>query len=92
MLCGLRGIKIEMPKEAIEDCAGSGPVDDAVEYWADRISVPSILTRELQVKILLESGGCDREHIHLETDADLWRKCVWIAACNCKEENREEFE
>lgn len=26
-------LKIDLPKECIDDCSASGPVDDAVAYW-----------------------------------------------------------
>ncbi len=93
MLCGLRGIEIEMPEEAIRDCSASGPVDDAVEYWGRKIPAPSILTRELQITILAETGGWPRAELEaIEWADELWGRCLWIAACNYKEENREEFD
>jgi hypothetical protein len=83
LLCGLRGIEIEMPGQAVLDCSRPGPADDAVAYWAPRIPRPDTLTPELLRDCLREYGAWEEEQ--LADDAANWGRAVWSAACNAKE-------
>ena len=89
LLCGLRGIEIRMPIEAIADCSEPGSADDAVKYWAGKINLD--LETDRMIEVLVETGGWTREDLKEENVDTLRERCIWIAACNYREENRLEF-
>jgi hypothetical protein len=74
----------EFPTEAIEECSHSGRCDDDVEHWAEEIERPEELTPELLRAELAEYGAWDESE--LEDDAQNWRRIVWIAAGDLKDE------
>lgn len=72
----------QLPPECIADCSGQGPVDQAVEYWVNRLDFdgPSWLFREY----LKAYGAWDTSEL-----CDHWMnrmRVLWIWACNCSEE------
>jgi hypothetical protein len=80
---GFNRFEITLPGQAVIDCSRSGPVDDAVAYWAPRIPNevdPAAIRAELT-----EYGTWD--DIELSDDAENWARLVWIAAGNISEDN-----
>ena len=72
-----------MPLEAVRDCSGPGPADDAVAYWAPRIARPEACTADAMRAELREYGAWDEAE--LADDNENWRRCVWISAGNIAE-------
>lgn len=70
-----------LPEAAIADCSASGPVDDAVAYWVDRLQLeaPAWLLREH----LKEYGAWDRADL-CNHRANLER-LLWTWASDCAE-------
>lgn len=91
------GIEFRIPGEAVIDLSASGPVDDAADYWADkireltqrlyadRIGNPWTPTPDKIRRELSEYGAWDEEE--LSDDAANWRRIIWIAANNIAEED-----
>lgn len=78
---------LTLPREAIEDCSHPGPCDNDVELWADYIDRPDECTPEALRDELREYGAWDAEE--LADDAANWRRIIWLAAGNLKEEKCE---
>lgn len=89
LLCGTRGDCITMPGEAVIDMSAQGSVDEAVAYRADKIPRDPALTPDRLAKILKEQGAWDAEQ--LKDDAANWHRALWIAACNCAEDDNPEI-
>ncbi len=69
-----------IPADCIESCSASGSVDDAVEYWRNKLGLVEILqpVRELVERYLKEFGAWDDlQTADMETLADrvLWTAC-----------------
>jgi hypothetical protein len=76
--------EISLSEECVRDCSSSGPVDDAVEYWARKTSL-NMSDEDLKAE-LKEYGAWEDEELNdRETNE---RRIVWIAACNIKEEEK----
>jgi len=76
----------QFPADCIEACSASGSVDDAVEYWRNKLNLPTILEphRELVVRYLSESGAWDDlETADMDTLAD---RVLWTACCDIREQ------
>jgi len=71
-----------LPAECIEDCSASGSVDDAVDYWVDRLNfeAPAWLLRDH----LRRYGAWDSAEL-CDHKANL-RRLLWLWACDCSEE------
>lgn len=80
--CGGRESLRQLPPEAISDCSGPGPADEAVAYWVQRLEFdgPPWLFREH----LRSYGAWDAADL---ADHNANRERVlWIWACDCREE------
>lgn len=89
LLCGLRGDCITMPGDAVQDMSASGPVDESVAYWSGKIQRDPDLTPDRLRSILKEYGAWDAEQL-ADDDAN-WHRALWIAACNCAEDDNPEI-
>ena len=71
----------ELPAEAVADCSASGRVDDAVDFWVDRLEFdgPAWLIRRY-----LKGHGAWSPADLCDHQANL-RRLLWIWACNCRE-------
>jgi len=71
----------ELPPACIKECSASGPVDEAVAYWMERLAFdgPSWLIRRHLKGYGAWSAGelCDHQANR--------RRLLWLWACNCKE-------
>ena len=76
--------EIELPIEAVRDCSAAGSVDDSVAYWAPKIPRSGEITADMLRDELKECGAWDTVEL-LDSEAN-WRRIVWLAACNIKEE------
>lgn len=70
-----------LPVDCILYCSASGPVDDAVEHWLDRLQLdaPPWLLRDH----LKGYGAWDASDL-CDHKANLGR-LLWLWACDCKE-------
>jgi hypothetical protein len=75
---------LDLPADAIADCSGPGAADDAVAYWAPRIERPEDCTPEALSAELREYGAWDDDE-RADDEAN-WRRIVWLACCQAKEE------
>jgi hypothetical protein len=68
----------ELPLECITDCSASGPVDDAIDFWLDRLQFdgpPWLIRRHLRgYGAWPERELCDHQANR--------RRLLWIWACN----------
>lgn len=71
-----------LPAECIEDCSASGSVDDAVDYWVERLNfeAPPWLLRDH----LRGYGAWDAAEL-CEHQANL-RRLLWVWAGDCGED------
>lgn len=83
---------LELPEDAVEDCSAPGqPADEAVAYWATQVKRPAEITPEKLAAELREYGAWDDGEL-ADDDAN-WRRIIWTAACNIREErDRDEYE
>jgi hypothetical protein len=77
---------IKMPNAAVFEMSGAGAADEFVAYWASRIKRPAAVTPEALAAELREYGAWDPDE--LSDDADNWRRILWIAAGNLREESQ----
>jgi hypothetical protein len=75
---------IELPDQAVKDMSHAGPCDDDAEHWQTRVHRPPEATPEVLARELHEYGAWDDEE--LEDDAANWRRVIWLAAVQIKEE------
>ena len=75
---------LDIPAEAVADCSHQGACDDDVEAWSSRIDRPSDITPKALRAELKEYGAWDAEEL-ADDDAN-WRRIIWLAACDIKEE------
>lgn len=75
---------LELPAEAVADMSGQGRADEAVEHWAGRIQRPSEVTPAKLKAELKEFGAWDAAE--LADDSENWRRILWIAAGNIRDE------
>jgi hypothetical protein len=78
---------LDLPDQAILDCAHSGPCDEDVNYWAPRINRPEAITAEVLRAELKECGAWDTEE--LTDDSVNWERLIWLAAGQIKDEQKE---
>ncbi len=71
-----------LPVDCIEDCSASGSVDDAVDYWVERLDfeAPPWLLRDH----LRGYGAWDSAEL-CDHKANL-RRLLWVWAVNCRED------
>jgi len=82
-VCGESGDLLAiLPAECIRDCSASGPVDDSVAYWVDRIEWRG---SNAQIRAFLEGYGAWDESDLADADENLER-ALWVLACNLREE------
>ncbi len=70
-----------LPEDCINDCSASGSVDNAVDYWIDKINfqAPAWLVREH----LSGYGAWDKSEL-CDHNSNL-RRLLWLWACECSE-------
>jgi hypothetical protein len=81
------GFELCLPIDCVSDCTGAGAADEAVDYWSHRIDRPPEATSRALRCELREYGAWDERE--LSDDDENWRRIVWIAAGNVKDEMRE---
>lgn len=79
--------EIELPDEAVDDCSHAGACDADVAYWAPKIPRPESVTPEALRDELREYGAWSTAEL-ADDDAN-WRRIVWLASANIKEERYE---
>ena len=74
------------PADCIESCSASGSVDDAVEYWVNKLFLAETIaaSRDLAVRYLQEFGAWD--DLDTATDERLACRILWIACCDIREQ------
>lgn len=72
--------ELRLTGECVLDCAASGPVDDAVAYWAEHVERLDRCTPDAIRVELAEYGAWDS--IELSDDTQNWKRIIWIAANN----------
>ena len=85
MFCNLWFIdrcgQCELPPACIRDCSASGPVDEAVEYWVQRLQFdgPAWLIRRHLHRYGSWSAAdlCDHQANR--------HRLLWIWACDCRQ-------
>lgn len=86
MIASFNRFEIELPDDCVADCSHQGDCDSDVRHWADKLELdakPADIRAELK-----ESGAWDAEELS-DNEANKQR-IIWIAACNIKEESRNE--
>lgn len=78
--------ELELPDQAVYDCSHAGQCDADVDHWQSRIIRPDKCTPEALRAELDEYGAWDDDE--LSDDSANWRRIVWIAASNAKEERK----
>jgi hypothetical protein len=76
-----------LPAECVEDCSASGSVDDAVDYWVERLNfeAPAWLLRDH----LRGCGAWDSAEL-CDHQANL-RRLLWVWACDCSEDEGRDY-
>lgn len=77
---------LDLPDECVTECSGPGPADAAVDSWAALVPRPTYLTPQMLVLELKEYGVWS--NAELADDAANWRRIIWLAACDIREEQR----
>lgn len=72
-----------LPAEAVHDMTQPGPVDDAVEYWRERLNFK--VPRQQAISYLAEFGAWDQDELTAKDDAELSEIVLWIAAGDTRE-------
>jgi hypothetical protein len=71
----------ELPPTCIRDCSASGPVDEAVGFWIDRLEFDGpawMIRRHLKgYGAWITAELCDHQANR--------RRLLWIWSCNCRE-------
>jgi hypothetical protein len=75
---------LDLPEQCVRDCSGPGAADEPVAFWAGKLGCP--IEPETLKAELKEYGAWDAEE--LGDHDDNWRRIIWIAACNIREEER----
>jgi hypothetical protein len=75
---------LDLPDECVRDCSHQSPCDDDVAFWAGKLDCP--IEPETIAQELKDYGAWDADDL-ADHDAN-WRRVVWIAACNVREEER----
>lgn len=70
--------------DCVRDCSHAGAVDEDVAWWVTQVFRPLECTPAALAEELEECGAWDDEE--LDDDAANWRRIIWIAACNIREE------
>jgi hypothetical protein len=76
--------ELEMSEDAVRDCSHSGPCDNDVDIWANKIVRPDEITSEKLALELKDYGAWDAKE--LQDDAQNWKRLIWIAAGNIQDE------
>lgn len=71
----------QFPQSCIEECSAAGSVDQAVEYWVERLAFNP--PRQLMESYLKEYGAWD--DLATASDDVLARRVLWTAACDISE-------
>ena len=79
-----------LPGQCIEDCSGSGRVDDEVAYWVNALKFDLGLPRERAINFLSEYGAWELDELDGMDDFNLAEKVLWIFCGNIKEEAYEQ--
>ena len=74
-----------LPGQCIEDCSGSGRVDDEVAYWVNALKFDLGLPRERAIKFLSEYGAWELDELDGMDDFNLAEKVLWIFCGDLKE-------
>jgi maleate cis-trans isomerase len=72
---------LELPDEAVYDCAHQGSCDEDVDFWASRVDRQNITNEDLAAE-LKEYGAWDSKE--LQDDEANWKRIIWIAAGDIK--------
>jgi hypothetical protein len=87
--------ELRLPGQCVLDCSHSGPCDEDVAYWVDRVraqvDADSFALAPTADKIrdeLREYGAWDAEE--LADDEQNWHRLVWIAASNISEDDNRD--
>lgn len=91
--CSFNRFEFRMSGEAVMDCSHQGQCDEDVKHWAPLIqkqvekdNFPNKPTPEKIREELGEYGSWDEEE--LKDDEQNWRRLIWIAAGNIKDESK----
>lgn len=79
---------IDLPEACVADCSHSDQCHDDVVFWSKKINLDHIDNQTLGRE--LKDYGCWSNEELEDRQANLER-ILWIAACNIKEESREEI-
>lgn len=79
-----------LPGQCIEDCSGSGRVDDQVAYWVDKLGFDIDMPRDKAIEFLSEYGAWESDEIEDMDIIELAEKVLWIFCGNIKEEAYEQ--
>ena len=72
-----------LPADCIADCAHSGPCDDDVRHWRQRLDFQ--VPRERATAYLREFGAWTAEELAAKSDEDLAEVVLWLACCQIRE-------
>ena len=75
---------LTMPVQCVRDCSASGPVDDAVAYWDDRVQWDGIDADGIRAT-LAGSGGWDADE--LADDDENRKRFLWLVAGTIAEDS-----
>lgn len=76
--------ELKLPDEAISNCSAQGDCYEAVSHWATKIARPDHITPTKLACELQEYGSWSLEE--LQDDQENWKKIIWLAACQIKDE------
>jgi hypothetical protein len=72
-----------LPADCIADCAHSGPCDEDVRHWRDRLEFQ--VPRERAVAYIREFGAWTSEELASKSDEELAEVVLWLGCCQIRE-------
>jgi hypothetical protein len=73
----------DIPVECIKECSAPGNVDEAVEFWCDKLKFT--VDRLATIKCLKKYGAWDVNELNAMSDAMLAERVLWLACCDFNE-------
>ena len=72
-----------IPAECIADCSHSGPCDDDVRHWREKLEFQ--VPRERATAYIREFGAWTPEELAAKSDEELAEVVLWLACCQVRE-------
>ena len=73
----------DLPAECVADCSASGPVDESVAYWREKLAFT--VDRTAATRCLKGYGAWTAEELAACSDQEIADKILWLACGNFSE-------